>query len=642
MIFSVNEVTASDYGLNLAREIGTDLLIRGCFKWNRAPNLAKFRPTIDQAHAFGALFGGGITCSALYDRENGITREQLLDMATRGSDGQLVDAWDTRGVRHGSLSSPAYLDYLFRWCREQIDGGVDYLFMDENNAALSRKEGFDDHSLADFRGYLLSECPQTRGWKPDDPRWSNTWQVALTDHTVCQDGTMASFDYRAHLRAHGSIENPTRKEDVLRSLWHQFRTWRDDRAWKALTDRIRAYAQEHGRQVLISGNGLVKYVDLQVLGVWGQWVTKDGHIELSEPQLAHWHELVQRGRALAGKRVPVVLFHDWGFGHPPFPWLAVPPAERETWIRTRGAEIYAAGALFAFPVLGPFGCDAGKDGTLPLMARQAAFYKAHRNLYLQADYLGTASLQSQTPNLSLAAWAQPNPRAIILHAINRNVVQGILQPQKAVVIELPLDRIPKRANVISPDFAGERAATCRLTGGHLEVTLGDLDAYAVVILEYDNAVNLRQLRDPARTATNNRWARPILNEFPILPDGTVANAEELNGTLQGMLHKELRNPPTFLANATTEGKLLVHVRAVARLGARLEYRVDGETKQVVELPDRDGKNDAGALEYNKTYRFPIPVGAHRLTVDNVGGDWASITWVTFDGAFAPWPEPAQQ
>lgn len=173
----------------------------------------------------------------------------------------------------------------------------------------------------------------------------------------------------------------------MSALWSQFRLWRDDRAWRTLTDRIRAYAKQQGKMVLISANGFAKYVDLQVLGIWGQWLTKDGHIDLSKSQLSNWRSIVQQGYRVVGKRVPVVLFHDWGFGNPPFPFLAVPPSERETWIRIRGAEIYAAGGFFAFPVLGPFGCDANKDGTLPVITRQTAFYQRHRDLYLKGCYL---------------------------------------------------------------------------------------------------------------------------------------------------------------------------------------------------------------------------------------------------------------
>ena len=161
VIYTINEGTRSAYGMNLARKVGSEVMIRAWFKWHQAPALERWLELPIQAHAQGALFGGGITCSALYDTENGISASQLGDMATRGPDGEFVDAWEQPGLRHGSLSSPAYLDYLFRWCREQIDAGADYLFMDEHTAALSEREGYDDHSRRDFRQFLLGEYALT-------------------------------------------------------------------------------------------------------------------------------------------------------------------------------------------------------------------------------------------------------------------------------------------------------------------------------------------------------------------------------------------------------------------------------------------------------------------------------------------------
>lgn len=638
IIYTMQELTDRAQRLDMARQAHSEALIRGWFKWHEARRIDPLRAITEQAHAFGALFGGGITCSALYDGENGITRQQLEDMATRGPDGKLVDAWGQRGIRHGSLSSPAYQDYLFRWCREQIDAGVDILFMDENNAALRPNEGYDDYSLADFRRHLLADCPRTHGWGAADPRWNSELKIDLADHAIAPDGTMNTFDYRAWLRAHNLAEKPVQLSNALNPLWQDFRKRRDDRVWKALTDRIRAYAAGKNRKVLISGNGLSKYVDLQVLGVWGQWSTRDGHIELRESKIPYWRETVRRGRVLAGRRVPVVLFHDWGFGNPPFPWMAIPPSEREVWMRTAGAEIFAAGAFFAFPVLGPNGCDAGRDGTLPAIGRQAAFYQEHRDLYLDADCLGGDAPRSETPNLSLAVWARKSSRDVILHAINRNVTSGTLHPQKNVTVTLPLGRVPDRAVLISPDFAEERPVKCRMSGGRLEIALGDLDAYDVAILRYDREIAMGRLRDPARTLTSNQWIPSERREFRILPDGAIENAEELGGVIHGMLHKQWRNPPTFLVNAARAGEFKAHVRAVATLGARLEWRIDGQPRQAAELPDLDHKNTTDATEYDKTVSFPIPAGRHRLTLDNTGGDWASVNWVALTGDFKPWQE----
>ena len=635
MVYTMAETTASDDALELARQAGAEMLIRGWFKWNRAPPVDRWRAIPEKAHRAGMLFGGGITCSALYDGENGLTREQVLDMATRGPDGRLVDAWGRPGIRHVSLSSPAYLDYLFRWCREQIDAGVDYLFMDEHTAALQPPEGYDDHSLADFRRFLLESWTQTKGWVVDDARWRSHFQIDLTDALICPGGDMSTFDYRAFLRARNALDDPGAPGNPLAPAWRQFRAWRDACAWKELTDRIRAYARAQGRRVWISANGLAPLVDLQVLGVWGRWSVEDGQIDLSESQLSQWRGLVTQGHELAGRRVPVVLFHDWGMGDPPFPWLAVSPAQRELWMRTRAAEIHAAGAFFAFPVLGPFGCHAGRDGTLPLIARQTAFYRAHRDIYLHGRFLGSDSVHANSDRLSVAVWAGDTSKTLQVHVINRAAQDGQLQRRRDLAVDLPINRTPDGgASAVSPDRDGARPVRTEVQGDRLRVTLDELDAYAVVELRFGQAVDLARLTDPLRTTPLPRWERPTVNEFHVRADGLIGHSADLNGILQGRLHTHLRNPPTFVVNARAPATLAVRVRAVAATGARLMALVDGRAASETDLPDRDGKNDTDAAEYDREIAVAIPAGLHRITLDNTGPDWLVMRWLEFRGEFA--------
>ena len=622
-VFTVHETIHSAYGLGLARKVGSDVLVRAWFKWHNAPDWSRSAGLIPQAHALGALWGGGITCSALYHGENGLTEAQVLDMATRGPDGKLVDAWGEKGTRHGTLSNPRYLDYLFRWCRDQIDLGADYLFMDEINAALQANEGFDDHSVRDFRDWLVRQ----RGWKPDDRRWTEQLKIDLADKAVCPDGTMASFHYRAYLKARGLVAKPHAGENPLSREWYRFRAERDDRAWKQLTDRIRAYAKSKGRRILLSANGLARYVDLQVLGVWGDWRVRDGRIDLSESQIETWASTVASGWALAGRRVPVVFFHDWGFGG--FPWTRIAPADRRLWMRVRGAEIYAAGGFFAFPVHGPFGQDSRRDGTLREIARQTAFYQRHRDLYLKARLVGFEPLETKEPLLSLALWRRDDPPALLLHVVNRQTKDGEPARRTDLSVTVPVNRMPHTIRVVSPDWEGERRAGAAIEGDGVIVTLPALDAYAVAILDYDKLPSVSLAA--RRIVPSRRWARPDRSEFVVRPDGTVADAWLLNGYLQGKLHTHLRNPPTFLVNLPKGGTLRVHIRAVATLGARLECLLDGKLLKAIDLPDRDGRNDGSAREYDATYTFPIPAGKHRVTIHNVGGDWATVGWYAFRG-----------
>jgi hypothetical protein len=586
VVYTVHETMDSDHGIRAGAKAGSDCWIRAWFKWNHARDYMAMAALPAKAHALGALFGGGITCSALYHGENGLTEAQVHDMATRGPNGQLVDAWGERNCRHGTLSNPAYLNYLLSWCRQQMDAGVDYLFMDEINAALQKDEGFDDYSMRDYRAWL-KKCGLA--FKP-----------------------------------------PTAEKQPAE--WHAFRRDRDDRAWKWLCDAIRSYAASKGRRVLISGNGLARYVDLQVLGVWGLWRVKNGAADLSENQIQDWASTVTAGRALAGARVPVVFFHDWGFNG--FPWMEVSPPDRDLWMRVRGAEIYAAGGFFAFPVHGPMGNDALRDGGIHEIARQTTFYQRNKSLYLNARVLGFEPIETNAPLLSTALWHRDEPPALLLHVINRHAKDAQPVRRENVTIKLPTTQAPKAVRIVSPDWDGERQGEAHVEDGRVVVTLPALDAYAIAILDYNRLPDVK-LASP-RTVPTAQWGRPERSEFVVEPDGTIRDAWALPAFLQGNLHSGLREPPVFLVNMPHGGKLSVHVRAVATLGAKLECFVDGALTQTVEMPDLDRKNDSAAREYDRTFEFAIPSGHHRMMLRNSGGDWAFVSWYAFTGEIAGW------
>ncbi|MCC6355806.1 MAG: hypothetical protein IT577_18105 [Verrucomicrobiae bacterium] len=633
IVYTVNEYIDSERGIAAARKAGSDVLIRGWFKWRDAQDWARLAHLVPKAHAMGALFGGGVTCSALYHGENGLPEDRVLDMATRGPDGHLVDAWGEAGTRHGTLSNPAYLDYVLSFCKRQIDAGADYLFMDEINAALHANEGFDDHSIRDFRQHLVRGYCEGKGWGRGDALWREALGVDTANHNLCPDGTIASLDYRAFLKLRGLTDKPHAHTNPLAGDWAAFREARDDRAWRYMTDQIRAHAAAKGRRVLISGNGLARYVDLQVLGVWGLWKAADGKIDLSEDLVDRWSGTVAAGRALAGERVPVVFFHDWGFGG--FPWIRdVPPPERELWMRTRGAEIYASGAFFAFPVAGPWGNDALADGTIREIARQARFYRSHRDLYLGPTFAGFDGLLPEAPDLSVALWKRQDPPALILHAINRQARDSRPAPRSNIAILVPTARAPSNISIVSPDWESPRQGAARIEGDRLRVTIPELEAYAVAILEYPEPPPLSMGGPRIRPMPDWGWAGGA--HIAIGPDGMPAPRSDFPGAfLHGNLHGHLRHPHVFAVNMPGGGRLRVSVRAVATLGARIECQTDDRPPRAVDLPDLDQKNDAAAAEYDRVLEFSIPPGTRRVTVKNTGGDWAHLDWYAFDGEIVP-------
>jgi hypothetical protein len=309
--------------------------------------------------------------------------------------------------------------------------------------------------------------------------------------------------------------------------------------------------------------------------------------------------------------------------------MEVAPEDRRLWIRVRGAEIYAAGGFFAFPVHGPLGNDARQDGTLAEIARQSAFYHQHKALYRSAQLAGFEPLETSAPGLSLALWRCDWPPSLILHVINRQAEGGKLRSRKSVAVRIPVARRPKAVRVVSPDWLGEKTGETVASDGWLTVTVPEVEAYSVAILDYDSLPELKL--SGRRIVPSWQWARPAQNEFVVQKGGLLRDQWALPGMLQGNLHKHLRNPPTFVVNMPRGGALRVHVRAVATLGARLQWQVDGQVEKTIDLPDRDGKNDSRAREYDQTYELPIPPGRHRLTLDNLGGDWASIGWYAFAG-----------
>jgi len=625
VVYTMNELIDSDEGLALARQAGSDMLVRGWFKWGQAPHFERMGQLTEKAHGMGMLFGGGITCSALYHGENGLSENQVLGLATRGAEGQLIDAWQTPGCRHGSLSNPAYLDYLFSWCKQQIDGGVDYLFMDEINAALQPDEGFDDYAIADFRKCLLERYGK-QGWAPNDPRWREVFKVDFADDRVASGHTMATFHYRAYLKACGFSSNPHDAANPFHTEWQTFLTERDDRAWKQLTDALRAYARANNRRVLISGNGLAPYVDLQIQNIWQDWLLKGDRIDFAPSQIELRRATVVSGWDMADKRVPVVFFHDWGFGG--FPWMKISDDDRRLWIRIRGAEIYAAGGFFAFPVHGPGAFDSRSAGTLPEIIRQSAFYRRNKALYLDAEFLGFAPLESDQPDLSLALWKSDAPPQLMLHAINRQTEGDHPKRRPSVSVRLPVDCAPKSVRIVSPDWEGEKPGDARVENGRTSVTFSDLDAYAVAVLAYDALPRVKM--SALRSVPALVWGRPTRNEFVVERDGSVQHGGSLPGYFQGNLHSGFRNPPTFLLDLQKKGCLKVHVMGVAMGGATFEWRVDDRVEKTVDLPDLDGKNDATpAKEYDQTFEFPVPAGKHRATLNNIGHDWASIGWYAF-------------
>ena len=53
-------------------------------------------------------------------------------------------------------------------------------------------------------------------------------------------------------------------------------------------------------------------------------------------------------------------------------------------------------------------------------------------------------------------------------------------------------------------------------------------------------------------------------------------------------------------------------------------------------PTSTARTTAPPTRYDRTWSFEVPAGDHRLTVDNVGADWAVVDWYGFRGKWRDW------
>ncbi|HEY3324538.1 MAG TPA: hypothetical protein VGP72_29065 [Planctomycetota bacterium] len=142
-----------------------------------------------------------------------------------------------------------------------------------------------------------------------------------------------------------------------------------------------------------------------------------------------------------------------------------------------------------------------------------------------------------------------------------------------------------------------------------------------------DAAPLPEQTDGVRVFPEVGFARPAENEFRVDRNGCVSNPAGLSKFLQGSEKRELDNPPTFIVSARGQCKMGVMISKVNSWAeARLEFVVDGKPKQMPPLKASPGKE-----LIDKLFELDIPRGEHRITVRNVGKDWASVAWYKFSG-----------
>lgn len=634
-VFTINEMIVDKDTQDLALSVPSQMLIRPWFRWRHSRNYAKDAWVIAPFHERGISFGGGITMSAIYRGENGISEATFLDLATRDPWGKLYPAFGNASSDyfHGAIDNKKFLDYALAFAQQQIDAGVDSIFMDEVNGAYNIHEGFDDYGLAGFRAWLTKKYCAGEKWSATDERWGKRFKIDLRDAAQCPDGTIKSFNYSQYLQKHGWADKPDHRDNPLREEWgfpndlrlgKSYRAVCREEAWRYQCQVLRDYARAKGRKVEIAANGLNRHVDFQMQNLWSDVLPKkDGRLDVSVSYAKRWHGMLDRSRQLMGREVPVMFFHDWGDGFP-F-WERLNGDEHKLWMQVYAPELYAVGAFFAFPVHGPFGCDSRKDNSIATIRTLAQFFDAHGDLYRNTKWLSEQAVAFTQTNVTCIAKYQPAAHRAVLHLINRTCRPdaAALAPLSQVGVSFPSLGKLKQATVFSPDAPGALALQPRESQGRTSFTIPALVSYAAVVLDYEK-LNPAPMAADVMIPVVSDWARPPQNQFEVGPDGLLLADEIPNSLVQGQLHTELRNNPSFAVHYRQAGAFVVPVERIASQGAKLVVLVDGQKALEAELPAKPKSGNTGS-EFNREFSVPIPAGRHRIQVENPGSDWFTVS-----------------
>ncbi len=515
--FSQSDVHAEDPQVY---QLKPDIVIRAIGKWSTmGDETADYNfAQINRYHQNGVTFIGGGTASVIF-RKDFATDQIFLDMSTRDANNAPVPHdYIVADARRGSLFNPLFRKYLVDYCKLQIDGGADGLFLDEVNGGFSGgktydwngNEGFDDYALADFNRYLLEKYPRfaTRDWQARFGMADDN----LIRRNIPPDDLVNNFNYRTYLQTHGwsgrnAASSPFNSANPLAAEWGPVtsnRLYSSDqsftgtylrRYWGEMVEELRQYAKKSaGRQVLITSNGLFPFVDFNSIGMYPynpDEKTSDsrgadyvpvirGRLNGAKSLLGNFRNLKNQSMQIAGD-VPVVVFIDWPTDMMT-DYLALPLSEKQDYWRIFGAEAYASGIFPAFHLKDTVGSPTASDqGMLGFFVEYSQFYKQHRRLFRSSTQInGTVKVEAD--NIAASLMSPRGASLQALHLINHNYKRGIL-PRKKFDVQVELAASPKRVTMVSPDFAGEKIPAYLYESGNLTLTVDEIEYYNIIVIE---------------------------------------------------------------------------------------------------------------------------------------------------------------
>jgi hypothetical protein len=226
------------------------------------------------------------------------------------------------------------------------------------------------------------------------------------------------------------------------------------------------------------------------MGVWDSWWVEGGRLNISPSYVQHWRDIKEYSMRNTGRDIPLIVFHDWGFGMPFID--EIPPEDQILWLRVYAPEIFASGAVFAWPVSGGGNLYKPAKAVLDTVRSLVKWYDYNRGLYINSSWNGDSivnmnGLAGVVKTVSEQYSPQQEIHRRIIHLINKNTDgYGNLVSESNFTIQARSSVQPLSVWAASPDFTGYQRLDFTFTEDGVNVNVKTLQAYTVVVLDYQS------------------------------------------------------------------------------------------------------------------------------------------------------------
>ncbi|WP_395140835.1 cellulase family glycosylhydrolase [Armatimonas sp.] len=159
--------------------------------------------------------------------------------------------------------------------------------------------------------------------------------------------------------------------------------------------------------------------------------------------------------------------------------------------------------------------------------------------------------------------------------------------------------------------------------GLFKAATGFVNASGVTALRRISARVITPDGGVASSGPGKGWGETKRTEYPIRADGMIEGIGEMPSFLQGTAHREMFPKADLPVTLRQPGSIAVEVQTAARSGGTLVIKVDGQVVAEKAYP-ASGRDTS----VNETLTAAIPVGTHKITLENPGADWVTIRKIT--------------